>query len=414
MSESSADDTLPSGDGNAPEMKLLIYSHFFAPSIGGVENAVQSLAGGLLALPAPQGSREFDVTVVTQTARGEVDDAAYPFRVLRQPSLIRLWQAIREADVIHIAGPALLPMALGFLVRRPVVIEHHGYQAICPNGLLLHQPDGSICPGHFQAKHYGECWRCQRSEISPLPTFISLLLLFPRRWLSRKAAANLAISHHVMARHALPRSSVLYYGIDDPLGERSLFSPPLDAAARLCFAYVGRFVTEKGIPILLQAAAILRNEAREFEVRLIGDGPLRPELEALITQNGLASCVRITGYLTGARLAEALRDVRVVVMPSVWEETAGLAAMEQMMRGRLVIASKIGGLAEVVDEAGLTFPAGDAQALADCMLKVLQDPSIIESIGRTARDRALRFFRRERMIDAHERIYHELSNATKV
>jgi len=193
----SADDILPSGDGNAPEMKLLIYFHFFAPSIGGVENAVQSLAGGLLALPAPQGSREFDVTVVTQTARGEVDDAAYPFRVLRQPSLIRLWQAIREADAIHIAGPALLPMALSFLAGRPVVIEHHGYQAICPNGLLVHQPDGSICPGHFQAKHYRECWRCQRSELSPLRTFISLLLLFPRRWLSRKAAANLAISHHV-------------------------------------------------------------------------------------------------------------------------------------------------------------------------------------------------------------------------
>jgi len=178
-------------------MKLLIYFHFFAPSIGGVENAVQSLAGGLLALPAPQGSREFDVTVVTQTARGEVDDAAYPFRVLRQPSLIRLWQAIREADAIHIAGPALLPMALSFLAGRPVVIEHHGYQAICPNGLLVHQPDGSICPGHFQAKHYRECWRCQRSELSPLRTFISLLLMFPRRWLSRKAAANLAISHHV-------------------------------------------------------------------------------------------------------------------------------------------------------------------------------------------------------------------------
>jgi glycosyltransferase involved in cell wall biosynthesis len=388
-------------------MKLLIYSHFFAPNIGGVESAVQSLAGGLQGLPAPQG-REFDVTVVTQTARGEVDDTAYPFRVLRQPNLIRLWRAIREADVIHIAGPALLPMVLGFLAGRPVAIEHHGYQAICPNGLLLHQPDGSICPGHFQAKRYGECWRCQRIQLSRLRTFISLLLMFPRHWLPRKAAVNLAISHHVMVRHALPRSSVLHYGIDDPLGEGSGPSPPLDAADRLCFAYVGRFVPEKGIPILLQAAAILRNEGREFEVRLIGDGLQRPELEALITQNGLSSCARITGYLSGARLAEALRDVRVVVMPSVWEETAGLAAIEQMMRGRLVIASKIGGLAEVVDEAGLTFPAGDAQALADCMLKVLQDPSIIESVGRRARDRALLLFRRERMIEGHARVYREV------
>jgi glycosyltransferase involved in cell wall biosynthesis len=100
-------------------------------------------------------------------------------------------------------------------------------------------------------------------------------------------------------------------------------------------------------------------------------------------------------------------------MPSVWEETAGLAAIEQMMRGRLVIASKIGGLAEVVDEAGLTFPAGDAQALADCMLTVLQGPSIIESVGRTARDRALRFFRRERMIEDHAHVYREVRATTK-
>src|SRR2546427_4824649 len=57
---------------------------------------------------------------------------------------------------------------------------------------------------------------------------------------------------------------------------------------------------------------------------------------------------------------------------SVWEETAGLAAIEQMMRGRLVIASKTGGLAELVDDASLTFPAGDSQALAQSMQKVLR------------------------------------------
>ena len=388
-------------------MKLLIYSHFFPPSIGGVQNAVQSLAEGLQARLTSQGGQEFDVTLVTQTPAEKYDDSALPFRVLRQPNLVRLWRALRGADVVHVAGPALLPMVLGFLCRKPVVIEHHGYQAICPNGLLLYQPDAAVCPGHFQAKHYGECWRCQRSELSPWRTFVSLLLMFPRYWLSRKAAANLTISHHVMTRHSLPRSSVVYYGIDDPPEEGSLFSPP-EASAKLCFAYVGRFVPEKGIPILLQAAAILRKQGCQFEVRLIGDGPLRRELEAMIQQNSLVSCVRITGYLSGARLVEALRDIRVVVMPSVWEETAGLSAIEQMMRGKLVIASKIGGLDEVVDEVGLTFPAGDAQALADCMLKVLQDPFIIESVGRTARDRALRFFRRERMIGDHALAYHRL------
>ncbi len=389
-------------------MKLLIYSQFFAPSIGGVENALQSLAAGLAGLSTPDGLREFDVTVVTQTGGREFDDSAYPFRVRRQPNLTQLWRFIRESDVVHVAGPALLPLLLAFLGARPLVIEHHGYQAICPNGLLLQQPDGCICPGHFQAGRYGQCWNCQRTELSAVRAFASLLLMFPRHWLSQKAKANVAISRHVMERHALPRSSVIYYGINDFVSENRLISSAPQGSARLCFAFVGRFVREKGMHLLLRAAAILRNEGHEFEVRLVGDGPLRPELESLIRQYALGSCVEITGYVTGERLTEALRDVRVVVMPSVWEETAGLAAIEQMMRGRLVIASRIGGLAEVIDGAGITFLAGDAEALADAMQKVLKNPSIIDGFGAIARERALRLFGRERMIEDHARVYRRL------
>ena len=62
---------------------------------------------------------------------------------------------------------------------------------------------------------------------------------------------------------------------------------------------------------------------------------------------------------------------------------------------------------ELVDDASLTFPAGDSQALAQSMQKVLQDPSIIESLGQKARERALRYFRRERMIEDHVRLYRQ-------
>jgi len=331
--------------------------------------------------------------------------------VVRRPGFLQLWRLVRESDVMHLAGPALLPLLLARLARRPAVVEHHGYQAICPNGLLLHQPDGSICPGHFQARHYPECWRCQRAELSGLRACVSLLLMFPRYWLSWRVAANLAITRHVMERQALPRSSVVYYGIDDPLTKVHADSPLQQVPAKFCFAYVGRFVPEKGIAVLLDAAAMLLRDGYAFELLLIGDGPLRPELESRVERQGLSSRVRITGYLTGSHLAEALREVSAVVMPSVWEETAGLAAIEQMMRGRLVIASKIGGLAEVVDNTGLTFSPGDAQALAEVMKVALQDPSIIEIFGRKARDRALRFFQRERMIDDHARMYRALLQA---
>ncbi|HWZ25885.1 MAG TPA: hypothetical protein VN037_11440, partial [Verrucomicrobiae bacterium] len=146
-------------------MNLLIYSHYFAPSVGGVESIVQSLAAGIAELRTANGNREFEVTVVTETPAGSHDDK-FPFRLVRCPGLIRLWQLVRASDVIHSAGPAFLPMFLAWLSRKQFVVEHHGYQATCPNGLFVHQPERSICPGHFQAGRYSECFHCLRSEFS--------------------------------------------------------------------------------------------------------------------------------------------------------------------------------------------------------------------------------------------------------
>src|SRR6266849_3534945 len=147
-------------------MKLLIYSHFFTPSIGGVESIVLSLAGGLAELRRPDGMPEFEVSVVTQTAAGDFDDRSLAFSVVRQPNTINLYRRIRDCDVIHIAGPALRPLVLAKIARKPVVIEHHGYQAICLNGILLQQPDESPCPGHFQAGHYLKCLQCNAHDVS--------------------------------------------------------------------------------------------------------------------------------------------------------------------------------------------------------------------------------------------------------
>src|SRR5690349_24880634 len=114
-------------------MKLLIYSHFFAPSVGGVETIVLSLARGLAGLRKPDGAPEFDLTVVTATAADNFDDTALPFQVIRQPNLRQLWRLIRSSEVIHIAGPALAPLFLSILARKSILVEHHGFQTICPN-----------------------------------------------------------------------------------------------------------------------------------------------------------------------------------------------------------------------------------------------------------------------------------------
>jgi len=389
-------------------VKLLIYSHFFRPSVGGVETIVESLARGLADFRTTGGEAEFDVTIVTQAVAGEFKDNSFPFRVVRQPTLRKLWHLVRTSDVVHLAGPSLAPLFLAWLSRKPVVLEHHGYQAICPNGILVYQPDGTICPGYFQARRYEKCWGCQNSQLSRSRSVLGLILMFPRYWLARMVSRNLAITKHVLERHKLPRAQVVYYGIGDPFGMENSSIPEVKGSGKVCFAFVGRFVPEKGIPIFLKAARLLMKEGYAFEVRLIGDGPERAKIESIIKRDELDDYVRITGYLAGAPLAEALKDVSVVVMPSIWEETAGLAAIEQMMRGRLVIASEIGGLSEIVGNTGLCFPAGNADALAERMKTVLRVPALSDSMGQQARQRALHLFARHRMIEEHAGIYAEL------
>jgi glycosyltransferase involved in cell wall biosynthesis len=405
-------------------MKLLLYSHSFAPNVGGVETIVMSLARGLVELRSVNNRPLFDLTVATETPAGDFDDTSLPFTVVRRPDVLALRRLIGDADVIHLAGPVLLPLFLARLARKPVALEHHGYQAICPNGLLLHQPDGSICPGHFQAGRYGKCVSCQAAQMSWFRSLMSVLLMFPRNALARRASRNLAISTHVLKRHNLPHSQVIYYGIDASsdansdassddcpearaLADQTLSSP----LKKVTFAYVGRLVPEKGLPVLLAATSLLHREGFDFAVLLVGDGPERALLEATIAQTDLTDVVHITGFLRGDALTQMLNGVGVVVMPSVWEETAGLAAIEHMMRGRLVIESKIGGLGEVVGDSGITCRAGDPEDLARCMKDVLQNPANIVALGHHARERAKSLFLRERMIADHHRIYQEISES---
>jgi glycosyltransferase involved in cell wall biosynthesis len=96
-------------------------------------------------------------------------------------------------------------------------------------------------------------------------------------------------------------------------------------------------------------------------------------------------------------------------MPSIWEEVAGLSAIEHMMRGRLVIATDIGGLGEVVDGAGLKFPLGDIDGLAGCMKQVIDEPSLAQALGEKARKRAQASFSEKGMLAEHLALYRELT-----
>ena len=385
-------------------MKLLFYTHYFPPSVGGVETITSSLASGIAEWGTRSGAPQIHLTLVTQTSAGSFEDNGLPFKIVRQPGLWTLIRMIRTSDVIHIAGPSLIPMLLAWLMKKPTVVEHHGHQAICPNGLLIHQPDGAVCPGHFQAHNYGECLNCLTEETPSPRAQLSLAIMMLRHWLARRMSVNIAVTEYVKQRHGLPRCEVIYHGIEASQHPRPLVSPgPGDT--KPFFAFVGRFVREKGISTLLGAVNRLKAQGYNFEVKLIGDGTCRAEIETEIETHGLRPFVTITGFLGEALMSAALEQALALVMPSTWEETAGLAAIEQMMQGRLVIASAIGGLQEIVGDTGMTFPAGDAVALADRMQSVLQNPEAAKQLGEKARERALAFFPRQRMIQDHLNVY---------
>jgi glycosyltransferase involved in cell wall biosynthesis len=172
---------------------------------------------------------------------------------------------------------------------------------------------------------------------------------------------------------------------------------------------VGRLVSLKGLPLILEAAKTLQMDGYNFRLRFIGDGPEQAKLKRLTESLDLENYVEFTGFMTGPAFQAMMKDVAAVLMPSVWEETAGLAAIEQMMRGRLVIASDIGGLGEVVDDCGLRFPAGSTAALAECMRSVLDHPESVIRKGDDARRRALDLFAERRMLQEHFDLYRRLA-----
>lgn len=381
-------------------MKLLLYSHAFAPSVGGVQTIVSALARGL-------ARRGVVVTLATPTPASGTDDSAFGFPVVRLAGSGQLFRLIRQADLVHVAGPATMPMLLGYLLRKPVVVEHHNYQAICPNGLLVYQPTQSVCPGHFLAGRHRECWRCNAGR-GKVASFRMWILGFPRLWLCRRVDRNLAIAEHARRRAALPRQEVILHGVPvtDP-AEGSLAGAE-ERGATVCFAYVGRFVEEKGLLVLIDAAAQLQHAALPFRLKLIGDGPERGKLEAAVKVRELGDRIEFTGMLGPARVREATEGVAAFVMPSLCEEVCPLAPIEQMMRGKALIVSDLGGLAEVAGDAGLKFPPGNAEALASRMRQAIENPRLAEELGRRGRARAERVFREEQMIDKHLALYEEV------
>jgi glycosyltransferase involved in cell wall biosynthesis len=385
-------------------MKLLLYSHFFVPSVGGVETVVRSVATGLAELRSPRGRQEFQLTLITQTPRGSFDDFSLPFLVVRQPNLNSLRKLISSADIIHLAGAAISPILLGLLFRKPVVVEHHGFQTICPTGQLFQEPENIPCPGHFMAERYIHCLAC-----GPIPrrlaSFRLWLLTFFRRFLCKHVAVNITPTNWLASLLQLPRTETVPHGLQH--------APPLVRlpAARPVplIVFLGRIVTTKGLLLLLKAARLLQQQSRPFELQIIGDGPERAVLEKLAQEWKLATQVRFLGRLPDSQIADLLAQAALLVVPSVGGEVFGMVVAENMLRGIPVLASDIGAFVEVLGDAGRTFRTGNSVDLTRQIVQLLDDPSTLQHLAVAAHQRVGDFFALHRMIEGHAQIYRRLA-----
>jgi len=179
---------------------------------------------------------------------------------------------------------------------------------------------------------------------------------------------------------------------------------PLPTVVRT-MTYVGQLGPVKSVGTLLEALALLRPELPDLHLRIVGDGPLRAELEARADRPDLAGGVSFVGYRTDVPAQLALADA--FVLPSV-NENQPLALLEAMGAGLACVASHVGGIPEVLADTGLLVPPGDAPALARALRRLAMERGLAADLGNRAAERARDRYSIARCADSHLELYGEL------
>jgi glycosyltransferase involved in cell wall biosynthesis len=166
-------------------------------------------------------------------------------------------------------------------------------------------------------------------------------------------------------------------GVERRFLEAAAGPPP--SAQRL--VSIGRLDGQKGQLLLLEAMARLRNAGLKVELTLVGDGPLRAQLERAAADLGVREQVQFSGWLDAAGVRDAIAAARALVMPSL-AEGLPIVVMEALALGRPVIATDVGALAELVEPGvtGWLVPASVVERLADAMQAAVTAPA--EEIAR--------------------------------
>lgn len=329
-------------------MKILLCSYTFAPNLGGIETVSKILADEFCRL----GSQ---VTVVTHT---EGDQAHGAYEVLRRPSMGTLYALARRSDVVWQNNISLNMLPALLAARKPVVITHQTW---------ITRNDGS------------RGWQ-DRLKRALLP-FVQ----------------NVAISKAIAA--AIRCEPVV---IGNPF-EPGEFKDLGSEFRTKDIVFVGRLVSAKGCDLELRSLAMLKAEGLQLSFSVIGDGPEAPALKQLTAELGLSEQVAFLGAIREGRGREVAKH-KIMVVPSIWAEPFGVVALEGIAAGCAVVASSGGGLPDAVGPCGLTFPNGDAKALAEAVKELLTNPARREKLL-VERDRHLAQFRPETVAKRYMEVF---------
>lgn len=154
---------------------------------------------------------------------------------------------------------------------------------------------------------------------------------------------------------------------------------------------IGRLAEQKGFSLLVDAIALAASTHPDLHLTLVGDGPLRPEIEAMIASNQLENRITLAGWQDEAGVKSALAQAQALILPS-FAEGLPVVVMEAMAAGRPVIATAIAGVPELVvpGETGWIVPAGSALYLAEAIADLARTPyANLVTMGQAARDRVL-------------------------
>jgi len=172
---------------------------------------------------------------------------------------------------------------------------------------------------------------------------------------------------------------------------------------------IGRLRPQKGYRHLLDAFRLVLNDHPGARLEIVGEGPLRDDLEDHVASLDMAGSVSLLGRLPHEEIPARIDGWDLFLLSSVWEGF-GMVLVEAMARARAVVATRVEGVLEVVEEGvtGLLVPPADPPALAAAVNGLLADPERLAAMGRAGRQRAAAHFAMERFVEETVAVYEGL------